>query len=220
MGLWTDWVQWVTDAVLALSGLYGGSVGLAVVTLSFAVRLALLPLSLRLARRSREQRARLAALKPELEALQRRLKAEPERLAQETLALYRAHGVAPVDGRGLLALLAQAPVVGGLVSALSRGRLAAGPFLWMADLARPDVLLLALVACLSGAGAALNPDLPREGRTLMVLLPAALSVLFLWRASAALGLYWAASSGVGLLQSALLRRAPARSAQGTGGQRR
>lgn len=206
MELWTGWVQLMTQAVVALTGVYGGSVGLAVVTLSLAVRLALLPLSLRLARRGREQRERLAKLKPELDALKDRLASQPERLAQETLALYRAHGVAPVDGRGLLALLAQIPFVGGLLSALGQGRIAAGSFLWVADLARPDVLLLALVAALSGAGTALNPDLPREGRTLLVLLPTALSVLFLWRASAALGLYWAASSGVGVLQAALLRR--------------
>ena len=207
MELWAGWVQLVTDGVLALSGVYGGNVGLAVVTLSLAVRLALLPLSLRLARRARAQRERMALLKPQLEALQTRLASQPERLAQETLALYREHGVAPVDGRGLLALAAQLPFVGGLLGALGQGRIAAGSFLWVADLARPDTLLLALVAALSGAGAALNPDLPRAGRTLMVLLPTALSVLFLWRASAALGLYWAASSGVGVLQSVLLRRA-------------
>lgn len=78
---------------------------LAVVLLTVIVRAALVPAGIAQAK-AEQARSRLA---PRLRELQRRLRADPERLQRETMKLYRDEGVSPFAG--LLPLLAQAPVV-------------------------------------------------------------------------------------------------------------
>ncbi|GAA3217876.1 YidC/Oxa1 family membrane protein insertase [Actinocorallia longicatena] len=75
----------------------------AIIVLTVGTRLALVPLSIRAAR---AEKAR-AALAPRVEKLRRRWKADPQRLLQETSALYRREGVSMTGG--LLPMLAQAP---------------------------------------------------------------------------------------------------------------
>ncbi len=76
---------------------------LAIVVFTMAVRLAISPLSRLQARSAR----RGAALAPELSKLRERYGDDPLRLATETLAVQRAHGVSPFAS--LLPALAQAP---------------------------------------------------------------------------------------------------------------
>lgn len=78
---------------------------LAIVVLTFVVRLALLPVGISQVRAERTRR-RLA---PELAALRRRYAKQPEALNRALVELYRSHGASPVAG--CLPLLAQAPVL-------------------------------------------------------------------------------------------------------------
>jgi YidC/Oxa1 family membrane protein insertase len=80
-----------------------GGPAAAIVVLTLAVRAALHPLTRRAVR---GERARLR-LTPQLAALRRRHAGNPARLAEESMALYRAAGVSPLAG--LLPVLAQAP---------------------------------------------------------------------------------------------------------------
>lgn len=100
-----------TQGLLALTALLSSVAGgvaaaLAVVLVTLAVRIALVPLGVSQARAERD-RARLA---PRLRALRERWGKNPERLQRETMQLYREAGVSPFAG--CLPLLAQAPVVG------------------------------------------------------------------------------------------------------------
>jgi YidC/Oxa1 family membrane protein insertase len=81
-----------------------GGLAAAIVVLTLAVRAALHPLARRAVR---GERARLS-LSPKLAALRRRHAANPSRLAEESMALYRTAGVSPLAG--MLPVLAQAPV--------------------------------------------------------------------------------------------------------------
>jgi YidC/Oxa1 family membrane protein insertase len=81
-----------------------GGAATAIVVLTLAVRAALHPLTRRAVR---GERARLS-LAPKLAALRRRHSGNPARLAEESMAFYRAAGVSPLAG--LLPVLAQAPV--------------------------------------------------------------------------------------------------------------
>lgn len=187
-----------------LAAATGGSVGWAVVLVSLALRLALLPLTVRMARRAERQRRLLASLEPQLDRLKRRYEKDPARLGAETLALYRAHGVRPVDGVSIGALLVQLPLVSALYSAIARGLGAGQRFLWIADLARPDTVLVAATGVLTFVASRLGP--PEAARPALALFAAGLTVALLWRLSAALGLYWAASTAVGAVQALWLRR--------------
>ncbi|MEX8057391.1 YidC/Oxa1 family membrane protein insertase [Microbacterium sp. 16-032] len=100
-----------TRALLALTSLLeplagGLAAALAVVVVTLAVRVLLIPVGVSQAR-AEQTRARLA---PRLRALQERWRKNPERLQRETLQLYRDEGSSPFAG--MLPVLAQAPVVG------------------------------------------------------------------------------------------------------------
>lgn len=87
--------------ISSLGDLTGAAVAIALFTL--AVRLLLLPLTLRQARAHRD-RLRLA---PEVERLRERHRRDPDRLGRELTALYAREGTSPLAG--CLPGLAQAP---------------------------------------------------------------------------------------------------------------
>jgi YidC/Oxa1 family membrane protein insertase len=206
MDLWTSFVDLQMGGLFALSQIYGGNMGLAIITLSLMVRVTLMPLALKLAQRSMARQALLKQLQPELERLRTRYRKDPERLARETKKLYRRYGVRPVEGRSILGGLIQAPILIGLFTAIKRGLGSGGPFLWIADISKPDLWLTLIVAALTYVANAINPNLPEQARTAMILLPTVLTLVFLWQLAAGLGLYWAASNIVTIFQELILRR--------------
>jgi len=82
--------------VPVLPGTPGVQVALALTLLTFAVRAAMLPLSLR---SWHSQQVRLA-LAPELDGLRRRYRADRSRLVRELEAAHRRAGVGPLSGLG------------------------------------------------------------------------------------------------------------------------
>ncbi len=206
MTLWIEVVQLLQAGIFAFAQGFGGNVGAGIVCVSLLVRLALLPLTLHLARRSLAHRRLVERLRPQVERLRKRHRRRPERQAEAMRKLFARHGTKPVDGAGLLGGLAQAPIFLALFSAVRRSATAGGRFLWIADIARPDLWLTGLVTALTCAATVLLPELPQQGRWLMVALPAALTLMLLSRMAAGVGLYWGATTAVGVLQAALPRR--------------
>src|SRR5512138_1033641 len=206
--LWSLFVGYLQTGVFLLAQVYGGNISLAIITLSLMARLALLPLTLRLARRSQQQQIRLQAIQPELQRLKKLYRNNPEKLSQKTIELYKKHNVQLLDGGGLMGNLLQLPIFAGLFSAIKQGVGNGGSFLWITDISQPNILLALIVAALTFVSSALSPNIQQQGRALSLLLPALLTLFFVWRLSAGLGLYWAASSLVGMLQTAMLRRRP------------
>ena len=206
MTLWPEIVELFHAGIFTVAQALGGNVGAGIVCFSILVRLALLPLTYRLARRSLAHRAVVRQLQPELERLRKRFRHKPEKLAAATLKLFERHGARPVDSGGLLGAVVQMPVVLAMYSAVRKSLAAGGRFFWISDIARPDALLTLLVSLLTYLAVRWQPELPEQGRTLVVMLPVVLSALFLWRTAAGLGLYWGASTLVGAAQTVLLRR--------------
>ena len=82
---------------------------------------------------------KMQQLQPHLKELQDKFKDDKERLTKETFALYKKHGVNPVAG--CLPALIQLPIFVGLWQALNTSfPLRHAPFLWIRDLAAPDML--------------------------------------------------------------------------------
>jgi YidC/Oxa1 family membrane protein insertase len=206
--VWTSLVELVRAAIFAGTHLVCGSLGAAVILVSAAVRLALLPLVLRGARHARLEQAKLEALRPQLERLQVRFKSDSRRLLAETQALYRAHNVRPFGGFSLTSALIQLPLLGALFSAVRSGLGARVRFLWIGDLSRVDTVLVVIVTALAGTAASITPSAPGspiQARTVTVMAAAA-TLLFLWSASSAVALSVGAGSAVSVLQNWLLRR--------------
>jgi len=206
MGVWTNFVDLIYTTLLGLSTVLGGNMGLAIGVLSLSVRLALLPLTLWIARRSLEVQAALKTLEPQLSRIRREHKDDPQRIWEETASLHQKHGIKVVDGKTILSSLAQIPLFFGLFAAVRRGLTSTGRFLWIKDIMQADPLLAFLCATLTGVSAFLAPSAPESQRTAAIVLPAALTLVFLWKISAGVAIYSFSSSMVGVVQSLLIRR--------------
>jgi YidC/Oxa1 family membrane protein insertase len=200
---WSLVVDAVRALVFAVAHLFGNSVGSGILAVSVLVRLALLPLTLRAARRAVEHQGRIAALKPELERLRQRFGDDRAGLAEATMRLYRERGIGVMPQGTLVSTLVQLPVGAALYQAFARGL---GPklgFLWVGDLARPDAILAGVAASLAGLAAGLSTTSSHRSA---VAISATITLLIAWRLSASVALYWIASSGVGAVQALVLRR--------------
>src|SRR5689334_92598 len=155
--MWDAFVELIRLTILTTAHVCAGSLGAGIVGVSAVVRLALLPLTLHLARQAREQQLRIAALRPDLDALQRRYAKDPVRLMQETRTLYAKHGIRVMTPVGVVGLLIQLPLLSGVFSAVRAGLGSRVRFLWIADLARPNSTLLVIVTLLTGSVVLLSP---------------------------------------------------------------
>jgi YidC/Oxa1 family membrane protein insertase len=207
--MWAGFVELIRVTIFAAAHLCAGSLGAGILGVSIVMRLAILPLTLRLARQARLQQARLAALQPEIEAIQRRCANDPARRMRQTQQLYAANGIRPSPS-GILGLLVQLPLVGGVFAAVRAGLGTRVRFLWIGDLARPDALLVAAVTILTAGSMMLMPKTqgPSGASSTLVLLLLSVggTLFFLWSASSAVALSMGAGSLVSGLQSWLLAR--------------
>ncbi len=111
--------------------------------------------------------------------------------------------------------LVQLPVFGLLYKAVSSATSGSGAFLWMKNLASPDVLLTAIVLMLTAIAAYYFPSTAPETAMAMIVVQVLVTAVIMWKLSAAMGLYWAASASVSVTQSFILRHEQRRSAGAT-----
>jgi|SRR5690349_10172017 len=206
--MWAGFVELLRAAIFAAAHVCGGSLGAGIFLVSAGARLALLPLTLRLARRAREQQARLDKLQPEMEDLQRRYANDPGRLMRETRALHAKHGISLLTPSGLVGMAIQLPVLGGHFAAVRTGLGARIRFLWVGDLARPDGALLLVATALTAWSMSTAPSTPGQttNQTPVLVIAMIATAAFLWTASSAVALSAGAGSLVSVLQNWLLSR--------------
>ena len=203
-----------TQGLLALTALLssvagGAAAALAVVLVTLAVRIALVPLGVSQARAERD-RARLA---PRLRALRERWGKNPERLQRETMQLYREAGVSPFAG--CLPLLAQAPVVGLLYAVFLHPSVAGHANALLAEQLAGVPLGTSLLTALVIAGAGeltrrflrppFDPATPRSVVAVTSVLPFTTAIVALFVPLAA-ALYLAVTTVCTFGQRWLLRR--------------
>ena len=206
MMIWAEFVDLIHAGLVCVSTALGGSMGWAIAVVSLVVRVVLLPLTLRLAYRGLETQAAMKRLEPELKRVRAKYKKDQRRVLEETARLYRKHGVRLADGRSLLGTIVQLPIFIGLFGAIRRGLGDGGCFLWVKNIAAPDLPLAAICAGVTALSASLAPGLSASQRAPMVLLPALLTLFFLSRLAAGLSVYALAQGLVGLGQAVLVRR--------------
>jgi YidC/Oxa1 family membrane protein insertase len=200
--IWSNVVDLVRALVFAAAHVCGNSVGGGILVVSFLARIALLPMTLRVARRMMAHQARIAALAPELKRLRQRHGNDPAALAQATMDLHRQHGIDVMPRGTLTSTLIQMPIGAALYRAFATGLGPRTAFLWMSDLARPDALVAVAAATLAGVAAGAAPASSRTG----IAVSVAITGFLAWRLSASVGLYWVASNSVGVVQSVWLRQ--------------
>ena len=206
MTIWVGFVDALETLLFVLTQAFGGNLAWAIVAFSLGVRIALLPLTYRIARQTQANRAKLLALRPDLEKLQQRFRKDPRRLLTETSRLYAKHDYKPTAG--VLGTLIQLPFLLGAFQALRSvlASAASGRFFWISNIARPDIGLALVVTALTYVVALMGPPTGSEARWLVIGIPVVMTLAILMRMSAGYGLYWGASTIVGGVQAFMLRR--------------
>jgi YidC/Oxa1 family membrane protein insertase len=110
-----SWFQAILQALgAALAAFYSvvGNYGLAIILFTLAIRLVLVPLGIKQIKSMRE----MQAIQPKIKSLQQKYKGNRQKQQEETMKLYKEHGVNPL--MGCLPLLAQFPILIALFAVL------------------------------------------------------------------------------------------------------
>jgi YidC/Oxa1 family membrane protein insertase len=193
-------------AIAYLDQVLGGSLGGAIIALSLGVRIALLPLSIVLARRARRNQAVARALQPELDALKAKFGGKPGRLMEEMGKVYRKHNYSPFDVPVMLGGFMQFPIFGVLYSAIRHSLKPGRAFLWIRNLSVPNLGLTFTILLMTASAAYWMPSASEHARMMFIIFQLIVTSLLVWKLAAGLGLYWAASNLVSLIQTLWLRR--------------
>lgn len=143
-------------------------------------------------------------LKPELARLKERYQDNSSELAKQTMALYKQSGVKFLDKTTLGNIAAQGFIGLGMFQALQAMPFKSA-FLWIANIAKPDVALAVIVGVLTFFTMLLMPSAVEQQNLLIFMIPAFISAFVLISFPSALALYWLVSSLVSLLQSVFIK---------------
>ena len=191
---------YVLDAIHSVVGNWG----VAIILLTFCVKLVLYPL----ASASYRSMAKMKKVMPQMKRLQERHAGDRQKLSQEMMALYKKEGANPLGG--CLPLVVQMPVFLALYWALLESvELRHAPFVfWIQDLSAKDPFLV--LPLLYGASffamQLLNPPPPDPMQAkVMKAMPLVFTVLFIFF-PAGLVLYWLVNNLLSLAQQWYITR--------------
>ena len=212
-GMWR-WVCYPLVWVLNLFYSWIPSFGIGIILLTVLVRLLFWPLT----HKSTISMRRMSEIQPKMKEIREKFKDNPQRMQQETWALYRDNKVNPMAS--CLPMLVQIPVFIALFTVLrSAVELRYAPFLWIADLSEPENLfptvfpfgglniLPILMAVTMGLQSALTPSTgdKQQQRMMMIMMPIMMLVMF-YSFPSALSLYWTLSQVLSIVQMWYIRK--------------
>ena len=197
-------MEWLAVPILWLMHVfyaYIGNYGVAIILLTIITKVLFFPLTIK----SMTSMRAMQALQPQLNALRSKYKSDPQRMQQETMALYKTHKVNPLGG--CLPMVVQIPIFYALYVALSVSvELQNQPFicfghifgvdLWICDLAAhdPTYVLPLLMGASMFVQQKMTPVMgdPRQAK-MMLFMPVLFTFMFL-NLPAGLVLYWTLSN--------------------------
>jgi YidC/Oxa1 family membrane protein insertase len=212
-GMW----RWLCYPVVWALNLFHGwlpNYGIAIILLTVLVRVLFWPLT----HKSTVGMKKMQEIQPLMKEIQEKYKDNPQRLQQETWALYKDKKVNPMSS--CLPMLIQIPVFIALFNVLrSAVELRYAPFLWIADLSEPEALFASwfpfgglnilpiLMAATMALQSALTPSAgdKNQQKMMMVFMPIMMLVMF-YSFPSALSLYWTLSQVFSIVQMWLIRR--------------
>ena len=83
----------------------------------------------------------LREIRADVDKLKKKYQSSPQQLGLALSKLYKDHGVKPVEATNLLGMLVQVALGAGIYSAIRRGLGSGGHFLWVRNLAQPNLPL-------------------------------------------------------------------------------
>lgn len=199
--------------------------GIAIILLTFLIRLILLPLFYKGAK----DQSLMQKLQPEIKKIQHDHKDNKEKQAQAMMDLYKTHKVNPFSG--FLMILVQLPVLIGLYRVFYKGispetlvnlySFVSAPgnvnatFLHLIDLQKPSILMVILAAAAQYIQGKLTlpkiekgqePSSAEQVGRQMVFMGPILTIIILSKMPAAIGMYWLVTSVFTLTQQIYINK--------------
>jgi YidC/Oxa1 family membrane protein insertase len=203
--------------LLSMNGLHavGIAYGVAIILITVIIKLVFWPLT----NASTKSMKRMAALQPQMKAIQEKYKDDPRKMNQKTMEFMKEHKVSPLGG--CLPVLLQIPVFFGFYRMLQSAiELRGAHFLWACDLSQPDTIAYIAgfpinpLPLLMGATmlwqARLTPPSPGMDpaqQQIMRYMPLMMMV-FLYNFQAGLTLYWTVQNLLSIAQMKITRNTP------------
>jgi len=192
----------------------GGSYGLAIIAITVAIRLILMPFMLKNYRQQSQMKAKMDIIKPKMDEIQAKLKQattkeEQMALQQQMVGLYREHNINTLN-MGCLPIIIQMPIIMGLYFAiLYSNEIKGSEFLWF-SLGSPDIILTAIAGVIYFVQAKVSlwtvPEAQKQQMKMMIYISPIMIVIISISSMAALPLYWSISGLLLIFQTYLGRK--------------
>jgi YidC/Oxa1 family membrane protein insertase len=192
--------------------------GLAIIAITVIIKSIFWPLT----RASTRSMKRMAALQPQIKAIQAKYKEEPQKMNAKVMEFMKENKVSPLGG--CLPMLLQIPVFIGFYQMLrSAIELRGAHLLWACDLSQPDTifyipglnfpvnplpLIMGATQIWQAHMTPPSPGMDPVQQKMMKYMPL-MMVVFLYKFSAGLTLYWTVQNLLSILQMKLTRDNPA-----------
>jgi YidC/Oxa1 family membrane protein insertase len=207
MFFWDHAVEILRESIFAYAQLCQGNLGWGILIVTFLTRLALMPSGIRSGKASQAHQHAMRRIQLKLEIIRSTCKGDPRRIAEETRRVMRAEGIS-ITPPGVLSNLIQFPILIALYAAVRQAAAAAGRFLWIPDIAKPDWPLTFMVSGLTLISASLTRSSSAPSQTAVVVASTIVSAVVLSKMAAGVGLYWGMSTLFGTLQTMIATRKP------------
>lgn len=201
---------WLSDIMRQMmEALFGfiGNWGLAIIVMTLALRVVLLPLTASGMRSS----FKMQEVNAEVNELKKKYKKDSEALNRATMELWKKHGVNPFAG--CLTMLAQLPVIFGFIGALRNYEFAGNAaFLWIPNLALPDPFYILPVLAAVGTYVQSKLTTPTTDSSMqaMTYMFPVMVLMFGVKMASAFTLYWVASSAFAVVERYIIIRPAAK----------
>jgi len=183
-----------------------GPLGLAIILLTVIIKTIVFPLfhaQISISRKTQLEQKKIA---PELAALRKKFRKDPQKLQAEMMKLYREHNINPLAGAlGCIPALVQAPILIALYWVIAQFHTPVPHyFLWVTNLTQPhDVILPVLAGGLTYVQSKMLTPPPTPGQELdqtqqmaqsMTMMMPVMIAFFAWNFAAGIALYWVIST--------------------------
>lgn len=204
------------DSLLDFLGntVFNGSYGLAIITITVAIRLILMPLMLRNYRKQAVMKTKMDIVKPQMEEIQVKMKAaktkeEQMAIQQEMLDVYREHQINPLN-MGCLPIIIQMPIIMGLYFAILYSEdVKSHEFLWF-NLGSPDFIMTLIAGFIYLVQAQVSlwtvPESQKQQMKWMIYISPIMIMIISFTSMAALPLYWAVGGFILIVQTFIGRK--------------
>ncbi len=182
--------------------------GVVIIIFALLVKFITLPLSMK----SFKSMQAMKDLQPKIEELKKKHKNNPQAMNQETMKMYKAHGVNPLSG--CLPIIPQMPLFFALFSVFrSTILLRDAPFVWFIDdLSRgansftdPYIILVVIMVAAQFISQKFTMASTQQNKIFLYIMPLFMGFIF-YRFAAGLVLYWTCFSIFSLLDYILFKR--------------